>query len=179
MSSQDGSPSGGPKWAAAPKVVVATTVALSFITFWRGAAIVLSDLASSAFYAGGEAENHIGQAAPWFVMGVMLFSFAVRAVYLESCSMYVRGGVYVVVRESMGPIMAKLSVSALVFDYILTGPISSVSAGQYVGSLLNLLGTKLGQGELVPVNTFAAGLAIVVTLYFWYENLKGVHESSG
>ena len=33
----------------------------------------------------------------------MLLSFAVRSVYLESCSMYVRGGVYVVVRDAMGP----------------------------------------------------------------------------
>ncbi|HEX6896669.1 MAG TPA: hypothetical protein VF146_15420, partial [Bryobacteraceae bacterium] len=59
------------------KVVVATTVALSFISFWRGAAIVLSDLASSAYYAGGIAEIAIGPAAPWFVLAVMLFSFAV------------------------------------------------------------------------------------------------------
>ncbi len=51
----------------------------------------------------------------------MLFSFAVRSVYMESCSMFVRGGVYVVVRDSMGPVLAKISVSALVFDYILTG----------------------------------------------------------
>jgi len=174
MSPQDGSrPSG------TPKVVVATTVALSFISFWRGASIVLSDLASSAFYAGGAAEHAIGQSAPWFVLAVMLFSFAVRSIYLESCSMYVRGGVYVVVRESMGPVMAKLSVSALVFDYILTGPISGVSAGQYVGSLLNDLAKKAGQPYQVDVNLFAAGLAILVTLYFWYENIKGVHESSG
>src|SRR5437763_13987216 len=101
------------------KVVVATTVALSFISFWRAAAIVLSDLASSAFYAGGIAEQAIGKAAPWFVLGVMLFSFAVRSVYMESCGMFVRGGVYVVVRDSMGPVMARLSVSALVFDYVL------------------------------------------------------------
>src|SRR6185312_10572967 len=173
------SPTNGKLPSPTSKVVVATTVALSFISFWRGASIVLSDLASSAFYAGGAAEQAIGKAAPWFVLGVMLFSFAVRAVYLESCSMYVRGGVYVVVRESMGPVMAKLSVSALVFDYILTGPISSVSAGQYVGSLLNLLSDKFGQGQHLDVNTFAAGLAILATLYFWYENLKGVHESSG
>ena len=174
MSPQDGSrPSG------MPKVVVATTVALSFISFWRGAAIVLSDLASSAFYAGGEAEAAIGQAAPWFVLGVMLFSFAVRAVYLESCSMYVRGGVYVVVRESMGPVMAKLSVSALVFDYILTGPISAVSAGQYLGSLINELADKFDPSYHINVDTFSAGLAVIVTIYFWYQNLKGVHESSG
>src|SRR5437016_4414173 len=132
--------------SAAPKVVVATTVALSFISFWRGASIVLSDLASSAFYAGGAAEQAIGKAAPWFVLGVMLFSFAVRSVYMESCSMYVRGGVYVVVRDSMGPVLAKLSVSALVFDYILTGPISGVSAGQYLARLLNHISELLSFG---------------------------------
>ena len=43
------------------KVVVATTVMLSFISFWRAAAIVLSDLASSAYYAGGIAETAIGK----------------------------------------------------------------------------------------------------------------------
>jgi amino acid transporter len=164
---------------ANPRVVVATTVALSFISFWRGAAIVLSDLASSAFYAGGAAEAAIGQAAPWFVLGVMLFSFAVRSVYMESCSMYVRGGVYVVVRDAMGPAMAKLSVSALVFDYILTGPISAVSAGQYLGALINETLQQAHQPHRIDVNLFSAGLAILVTIYFWWENIKGVHESSG
>src|SRR6266403_325627 len=176
MSSQDG------RMASAmtnPKVVVATTVALSFISFWRGASIVLSDLASSAFYAGGIAQIAIGPAAPWFVLGVMLFSFAVRSVYMESCSMFVRGGVYVVVHDSMGPVAAKVSVSALVFDYILTGPISVVSAGQYIAALLNEV-SELGHQSLrIAPNTFAAGFAVLITLYFWWANLKGVHESSG
>ena len=173
------SPTDGKLPSATSKVVVATTVALSFISFWRGASIVLSDLASSAFYAGGAAEQAIGKAAPWFVLGVMLFSFAVRSVYLESCSMYVRGGVYVVVRESMGPVMAKLSVSALVFDYILTGPISGVSAGQYLGALINELSEMTHQTYHVDVNIFSAGMAVLVTIYFWWMNIKGVHESSG
>ena len=162
-----------------PKVVVATTVALSFISFWRGASIVLSDLASSMFYAGGAAEAAVGKAAPWFVLVVMLFSFAVRSVYLESCSMYVRGGVYVVVHDSMGPVMAKLSVSALVFDYILTGPISVVSAGQYLGALLNEISELLHQSYRINVDLFAAGAGILITVYFWWQNIKGVHESSG
>src|SRR5436853_937093 len=100
----------------AAKVVVATTVALSFISFWRAAAIVLNDLASSAYYAGGIAEKAIGKAAPWFILAIMLFSYAVRAIYIESCSMFVRGGVYRVVKEAMGSTMAKFSVSALMFD---------------------------------------------------------------
>src|SRR5689334_5126432 len=173
------SPTNGKLPSATSKVVVATTVALSFISFWRGASIVLSDLASSAFYAGGAAEQAIGKAAPWFVLGVMLFSFAVRSIYLESCSMYVRGGVYVVVRDSMGPVMAKLSVSALVFDYILTGPISGVSGGQYLGALINELSEMTHQTYHVDVDMFAAGVAVLVTVYFWWMNIKGVHESSG
>src|SRR5215469_11719421 len=160
--------------ASYPRVVVATTVALAFISFWRGAAIVLGDLASSAFYAGGAAEQAIGKTAPWFVLAVMVFSFAVRSVYMESCSMYVRGGVYVVVRDSMVPVMAKLSVSALVFDYILTGPISVVSAGQYLGALINEIAGMMHQRFQLDVNFFAAGVAIFITLYFWYKNVKGV-----
>src|SRR6267378_3894885 len=137
------------------KIVVATTVALSFISFWRAAAIVLSDLASSAFYAGGIAEQAIGKSAPWFILGVMLFSFAVRSVYMESCSMFVRGGVYVVVRDAMGPFLARLSVSALIFDYMLTGPISAVSAGQYLGRVINEISEMLHSGMTVPPYEFA------------------------
>src|SRR6202521_5570693 len=161
------------------KVVVATTVALSFISFWRGASIVLADLASSAFYAGGIAETAIGPAAPWFVLGVMLFSFAVRSVYMESCSMFVRGGVYIVVKDSMGPFMARLSVSALVFDYILTGPISIVTAGQYLGRLMNEIAGLLHQPFQMNPNYFAAFFGVIFTIYFWWSNIKGIHESSG
>jgi amino acid transporter len=162
-----------------PKVVVATTVALSFISFWRAAAVVLSDLASSAFYAGGIAEHAVGKSAPWFILGVMLFSFAVRSVYLESCSMFVRGGVYVVVRDAMNRFMARLSVSALIFDYILTGPISVVSAGQYLGHLLNEVSGMAHVGHAINTNLFSAMFGIAVTLYFWWNNIKGIHESSG
>lgn len=161
------------------KVVVATTVALSFISFWRAAAIVLSDLASSAFYAGGIAEHAIGRSAPWFILGVMLFSFAVRSVYMESCSMFVRGGVYVVVRDAMGPFMARLSVSALIFDYVLTGPISSVSAGQYLGRLINEIAEMMHSSVRVPPAAFATSFGLVATGYFWWNNIKGMHESSG
>src|SRR5262245_38440480 len=152
---------------------------LSFISFWRSAAIVLSDLASSAFYAGGIAEQAIGRSAPWFILGVMFFSFAVRSVYMESCSMYVRGGVYVVVRDAMGPFMARLSVSALIFDYILTGPISSVSAGLYLGHLLNEIGDLLKTGIRMDAAYFAMAFGLAVTVYFWRTNTKGIHESSG
>ncbi|MFP5229490.1 MAG: APC family permease, partial [Acidobacteriota bacterium] len=174
------------------KLVVASSVMLTFISFWRAAAVVLNDLGSSAFYAGGIAEQAVGKAAPWFILGVMLFSFAVRAVYVESCSMFTRGGVYRVVKEALGGNFAKLSVSALMFDYILTGPISGVSAGQYIVGLLNELlnvgaAHKWMPGGLIhwglgatplPIDETSAVFAAVVTIYYWWQNTKGIEEST-
>lgn len=165
---------------------------LTFISFWRAAAIVLNDLGSSAFYAGGIAEEAVGKSAPWLILGVMLFSYAVRAVYVESCSMFTRGGVYRIVKEALGGTFAKVSVSALMFDYVLTGPISGVSAGQYVVGMLNGLLTEAaasprfhhfavnasGHVRQFDVNYTSAGIAVLITCYFWWQNIKGIEESS-
>ena len=165
---------------------------LTFISYWRAAAIVLNDLGSSAFYACGIAEQAVGKSAAWFIVGVMLFSFTVRAVYVESCSMFVRGGVYRVVKEALGGTLAKISVSALMFDYILTGPISGVSAGQYIAGLVNDTFVTMDAHGWIPralhnifngtphvnVNGVSVVVALIVTVYFWHENIKGIHESS-
>ena len=151
---------------------------LTFISFWRASAIVLSDLASSAYYAGGDAEKVIGKSAPWFILAVMLFSYAVRALYIESSSMFVRGGVYRVVKEAMGGTLAKFSVSALLFDYVLTGPISAVSAGQYLAGFIKDIGVYLHRPLNFSDDHFAAGLAVIIVIYFWWKNTQGIHESS-
>src|SRR6266496_150864 len=160
-------------------VVVPATILLSFISFWRAAAIVLADLGSSAYYVGGIAERAIGKSAPWFILAIMLLSYCVRAVYIESCSMFVRGGVYRVVRYAMGNTAAKFSVSALLFDYVLTGPISAVSAGLYLAGLINEAGVHFHVSWLrLPSHLSAAAFAILVTLYFWQTNRRGIPFSS-
>ncbi|MGD0730406.1 MAG: APC family permease [Terracidiphilus sp.] len=175
------------------RLIVASSVMLTFISFWRASAVVLCDLGSSAFYAGGIAEEAVGAAAPWFILAIMLFSFAVRAVYVESCSMFTRGGVYRVVKEALGGTFAKFTVSALMFDYILTGPISGVSAGQYITGLMNELMTVAANSHWLPpalmdahnnpfqfdMNYTSAVFAAVVTIYYWWQNIKGIEESSG
>ena len=162
----------------AVNVLVATTAMLSFISLWRAAAIVLNDMGSSAFYAGAIAEQAIGKSAPWFILAVMLFAGAVLLMYVESCSMFVRGGVYRVVKEAMGGTLAKFSVSALMFDYVLTGPISGVAAGQYLTGFLNDALRYVHLNVVLPINATSAAFAVLVTIYFWWQNVKGVPESS-
>ena len=173
-----GKPDAASRTLALPRVIVATTAMLSFISFWRAAAIVLNDLASSGYYAGGEAEGFIGKTAPWFVLAVMLFSGAIILIYIESCSMYVRGGVYRTVKEALGGTLAKISVSALMFDFMLTGPISGVAAGQYLFGLVNEMLAFMRIPMEVNTAAAATAFAIAVTVYFWWENIKGIPESS-
>jgi amino acid transporter/nucleotide-binding universal stress UspA family protein len=165
-------------------VIIVSSVMFSFISFWRTAAVVLCDLASTAYYIGGIVEQMIGPAAPWFILCVLLLAFAVGLVYIESCSLFVRGGVYRVVRAALGSTAAKLAVSALIFDYILTGPISTVSAGQYVMGLLldTIKELQLGTVSETLRDDIKTGgaviLACAVTLYFYRQNIRGMHESS-
>jgi amino acid transporter/nucleotide-binding universal stress UspA family protein len=201
MSTTEGTPvpPGGlmRRLARPAQVIIVSSVMFTFISYWRTAAVVLCDLASTVYYIGGIVENAIGPAAPWFILAVMVFSYAVRSVYIESCSLFVRGGVYRVVKEAMGGFLAKLSVSALMFDYVLTGPTSGVSAGQYImGLVLQFVRLAFFSGvaadqlpDFLLTDEGHAGeklqrwgsviLAVAVTLYFFRQNLLGIHESSG
>jgi amino acid transporter len=168
------------------RAILVSSALFAFISYWRTAAVILCDLGSTAYYIGGIVEQAIGPAAPWFILAVMLFSYAVRSVYIESCSMFVRGGVYKVVKEALGGFMGKLSVSALLFDYVLTGPISAVSAGQYVvGLLLDTVAVVRPEWQIDDKGTKDAIkqygsvlIAVGITLYFFRQNLLGIRQSS-
>jgi len=106
--------------AARPTQSSSPTVLLSFISFWRAAAIVLADLGSSrSMPAASPSRRWAGPRRG--SSSASCSSWAVRAVYIEArvCSF----GRRLPRREgSHGRHMAKLSVSALLFDYVLTGP---------------------------------------------------------
>ena len=177
--SPSGKSSTSPRFSNTTKVVIASTVMFSFISYWRAAGLVISDLGSTAYYIGGIAEQFIGKVAPYFILAVMLFSYAVRAVYIESCGMFTRGGVYKVVKSALGGVFGKISVSALVFDYVLTGPISAVSAGQYLYGLMHDSFRLMDMNFAIDRNLFSIFIAVIITLFFWWENIKGIEESSG
>ncbi|MBQ4493528.1 MAG: APC family permease [Elusimicrobiaceae bacterium] len=159
-------------------VVVITTAMLTFITAWQAASIVLCDFASSAFYAGGIAMRAFGPAFPWYILGVMLFAGLLMMMYIESCSMFTRGGVFPVVNAGLGENAAKAAAAAILFDFTLTGPISGLSAGHYLAGLINSILKAVYLPFEVPQDICAVVFALGVTLYFWYQNVKGIEDSS-
>src|SRR5687768_10606066 len=98
------------------QVLVVGGAMFAFVSAWRTAAVVLCDLASTVYYIGGIVEHSVGPAAPWLILAVLLFSYALRGVYIESCTLFIRGGVYRVVREALGSWAARVAVAMLMFD---------------------------------------------------------------
>ncbi len=159
-------------------VVVMTTAMLTFITFWKAAAIVLCDFGSSAFYAGSIAMNAIGPAFPWYILAIMIFAGPILLMYMEACSMFTRGGIFPVVKAGLGENAAKLATAAILFDFLLTGPISGISAGQYIVGFINSILEFINADMTLRGDGFSILFAIAVTVYFWYQNIKGIEDSS-
>src|SRR6202035_2202403 len=59
-----------------------------------------------------------------------------------------------------------------------TGPISVVAAGQYMVRLMNEPGELVHSTFRISPNGFAVWFSVLVTIYFWWSNIKGIHESS-
>jgi amino acid transporter len=53
-----------------------------------------------------------------------------------------------------------------------------VSAGLYLAGFLNEVFQWMGLAIQLPTGATAAAVAVVITLYFWWENTKGIPESS-
>jgi len=93
----------------------------------------------------------------------------VRAVYIESYAMFTRGEVYRVVKEALGGTLAKLSVSALLFDYTLTSLISGSLGRPVHRGAFGLDAPTFGHPwhwAKETINLWAADIAVLITRYF-------------
>jgi hypothetical protein len=176
------------------RLIVASSVMLTFISFWRAAAIVLCDLGSSAFYAGGISEQAMARRPPGSFSASCCSAsrcarFTSRAVRCSPAAAFTAWS-----KEALGGTFAKLSVSALMFDYILTGPHLRRVRRAIHYRPDERTADRCGQQQLaaagpdgrahIPsfqfdMNYTSAVFAAAVTIYYWWQNIKGIEESSG
>ncbi len=146
----DPSGSAAARFATSPaRTLVLSGVMFAFIGAWSTAAVVLCDLASTAYYIGGIVESQIGKAAPWFILAVMVFSYAVRGVYILFLTVAVSFFAVMIIPDDVregfqdnlisglamnvvGPEWAKLGLNALVVVVgflILSGAVNTSLVG--------------------------------------------------
>jgi magnesium transporter len=154
------------------RVVFATRTLLSFISTWRAAALVLADLGAVAFFASGVVEAQIGASAPWFVLGAALVGVWLRAVDVEARALFVPGGLFGSVRETLGRGLATVAAAALVAERLLLGPVAAAVAGRYVARLLSIrAGADDVTAGLISDGSTAAAVALLAGV--WWLQRRG------
>ena len=109
----------------------------------------------------------------------MLFSWAVRAIYIESSVMFVRGGVYRVVKEAMGGTHGEaVGVGAALRLRPDRPDQRRVGRPVHRRACSPTSLAHFGIGLPIPRDQFAAVLAMGIIVYFWWRNTRGLHESS-
>ncbi|MEO6462689.1 MAG: amino acid permease, partial [Candidatus Eisenbacteria bacterium] len=137
---------------------------LGFILAW---AVVFCDIGTSVYYVPGILFGEVGNLAPTFVALTTIGFVLLATKYIEvSWRNPEGGGVVTVATKAFSPFMGALGGMLIIVDYFLTAAISSVSAFQYVGSVVPFFKDHI---ELM------AGLGL---LLLGMINIVGIRESA-
>ncbi len=153
------------------RVVLATRSLLAFTPRWRAAALALADLGCFAFFAAGIAQASIGPSAAWYVLGAVVIGAGVRAVDIEARGLFVRGGLYGLVRQALGEAAARVAASSLLIERVLLGPLAAAVAGQYVVTLLRASVAPDLSGA--AAENAAVAVAVAVLTIVWVGQRRG------
>jgi amino acid transporter len=137
---------------------------LGFLLAW---AVVFCDIGTSVYYVPGILFGEVGNLAPTFVALTTIGFVLLASKYVEvSWRNPEGGGVVTVATKAFSPFVGAIGGMLIIVDYFLTAAISSVSAFQYVGSVLPWFQSHI---ELL------AGLGL---LLLGLINIIGIRESA-
>src|SRR5438552_8576006 len=130
-------------------------------------AVVFCDIGTSVYYVPGILYGEVGNLAPAFVALTTIGFVLLAAKYVEvSWRNPEGGGVVTVATKAFSPFVGAIGGMLIIVDYFLTSAISSVSAFQYVGTVVPLIAHHV---ELMA----ALGLLLLGAI-----NIVGIKESA-
>ena len=158
-------------------VVMATSVLRSFVSGWRAAALALADLGVAAFFIAGVAEHALGPSAPWFVLAAVLLGLGIRAIDLESWTLFASGGLVGRVEAAFGPRLVPVGAAAVLGERLLLAALCCAVAGQYAASIIHTLAEGWPiEAHLAPDVATLGALAIIG--FWWIRSRLGRTVSS-
>jgi len=114
----------------------------------------------------------LGPSAPWFVLAASTIGVLLRAADIEARGLFVPGGLYGSVRETLGSLPARVAVAALLVDRIVLGALAAGLAGHYATSaaqtVIGVAAPGTAGGDTAPALIAAALIAIV-----WWQQRQG------
>ena len=144
---------------------------MSYVPVWRASARALAELGVGAFFIGGIAWTALGAEGAWGVLAVVLVGTVLRAADVEARALFVPGGVYGSVRETLGQRPATVAVSALLVDRLMLGALAAAVAGHYLVVFAeSVVGAATPSliGDSGPITFALAAIAVV-----WWSHRQG------
>src|SRR5262245_40808155 len=124
------------------------------------ASLALIELGTPAFVAAGVAAAMLGDTAPWFVAGAVLIGFALRAIDLESCALFVPGGLYGSVKQAFGAAAVPPAAAVLLLEYLAFAALAASAAGHTVAALVHSLPAQPESTASFTVSDIASTAAV-------------------
>jgi magnesium transporter len=143
------------------------------VSVWRATTRALVELGSPAFLIGGVAWSSLGGAAPWFVLAAVVCSAAARAADVEARALFIPGGLYGSVRQTLGGIAAKTAASGLLLDRLMFGSLAATVAGHYVAAVSGALFHAPLPGPALSPDTLPVLVAVLVIGIVWWLQRQG------
>src|SRR5215510_6351758 len=119
----------------------------------RGTSLAFVELGAVGLFAAGVVERVAGSLAPWYLLAAVLVGFAVRAVDLEGCALFLSGGSYGAARQAFGGRAPVLAAAMLLTGYTITGALAASAAGRAL----------LGGDDVSPL----IGAAVIGATWWW------------
>jgi len=119
----------------------------------RGTALAFVELGAAGLFAAGVVERVAGSLAPWYLLAAVLVGFAVRAVDLEGCALFLSGGSYGAARQAFGSRAPVVAGAMLLTGYTIAGSLAATAAGRAL----------FAGDDMAPV----IGVAIIGATWWW------------
>jgi magnesium transporter len=146
---------------------------VSYVSVWRATARGLVELGAAAFFIAGASWASLGAAAPWFVLVAVALGAAMRAADVEARALFVPGGLYGSVRETLGGLAAKVAGAALLVERLLLGPLAALVAGHYAAAFAVVVAGGRLTATGVSSTTLANGVAVALLGAVWWLQRQG------
>ncbi|MBM3266328.1 MAG: APC family permease [Candidatus Sericytochromatia bacterium] len=170
------------------------------LPWYLAAGLVGADIGTSVFYSTGVLLPHVGYAAPFFVLAVVVTMWLFKTTYQEGCSVNpVNGGAYAMMLNTVGRRSGLVVGSLTILSYLATAVVSALAGAHYLSSLwgghwplwgifavaaipvmafavLNLFGLKESTRVVFVIAVFHFAMLIVMDVWgLWIALTQGAH----
>ena len=119
------------------RVVLSSTALLSFMSVWKAAALGIAELGAGAWFVAGIAGWTLGGTMPWFVLAAAILGIFVRAVDVESWSMFLTAGLVGRTEAAFGRAAGRVAAAAVVAERLVLAALACMIVAHYSGGIIS------------------------------------------